>query len=104
MSPAGSSWPTSNVDSMMVLRARRGGTGSKYVTFRGGLRRTIPYLPPPRVSRARDAQPYMVRNDLGGMCIAWTRSGLVFRREKTPAGDHRGFQRWTISIGGSDRP
>src|SRR5260370_33944638 len=28
--------PTSNVDSMMVLRARRGGTGSKYVTLRGG--------------------------------------------------------------------
>ena len=30
--------PTSNVDSMMVLRARRGATGSKYVTLRGGLR------------------------------------------------------------------
>jgi hypothetical protein len=30
------------VDSMIVLRARRGGTGSKYVTFRGGLRRAIP--------------------------------------------------------------
>src|SRR5580693_2002800 len=36
--------PTSNVDSMMVLRARRGGTGSKYVTLRGGLRRAIPFL------------------------------------------------------------
>jgi hypothetical protein len=35
---------------MMVLRARRGGTGSKYVTFRGGLRRAIPY--PPRWSGA----------------------------------------------------
>jgi hypothetical protein len=34
--------PTSKVDSMMVLRARRGRTGSKYVTFRGGLRRAIP--------------------------------------------------------------
>ena len=39
--------PTSNVDSMMVLRARRGGTGSKYVTLRGGLR------PPPPESRVR---------------------------------------------------
>jgi hypothetical protein len=29
---------------MMVLRARRGGTGSKYVTFRGRLRRAIPFL------------------------------------------------------------
>src|SRR5712692_5980763 len=36
--------PTSNVDSMMVLRARRGGTGSKYVTLRGGGRRAIPFL------------------------------------------------------------
>src|SRR5258705_9444943 len=36
--------PTPNVDSMMVLRARRGGTGSKYVTLRGGLRRDIPFL------------------------------------------------------------
>src|ERR1700730_4679220 len=36
--------PTSNVDSMIVLRARRAGTGSKYVTFRGGLRRAIPFL------------------------------------------------------------
>src|SRR5258705_3371466 len=36
--------PTSNVDSMIVLRARRGGTGSKYVTLRGGLRRGIPFL------------------------------------------------------------
>src|SRR5215470_20439767 len=51
-------WPTSNVDSMMVLRARRGGTGSKYVTFRGGLRRAIPYPPPRQVKRgAQDAQP-----------------------------------------------
>jgi hypothetical protein len=33
--------PTSNVDSMTVLRARRGGTGSKYVTLRGGRRRII---------------------------------------------------------------
>ena len=29
---------------MMVLRARRGGTFSKYVTLRGGLRRAIPFL------------------------------------------------------------
>jgi hypothetical protein len=29
---------------MMVLRARRGATGSKYVTVRGGLRRAIPFL------------------------------------------------------------
>src|ERR1700730_1482971 len=36
--------PTSNVDSMMVLRARRGGTGSKYVTWRGGRRRALPLL------------------------------------------------------------
>ena len=36
--------PTSNVDSMMVLRARRGGTGSKYLTLRGGVRRAIPFL------------------------------------------------------------
>ena len=28
----------------MVLRARRGGTGSKYVTLRGGVRRAIPFL------------------------------------------------------------
>ena len=34
---------TSN--SMMVLRARRGGTGSKYVTLRGGLRRAISVPP-----------------------------------------------------------
>jgi hypothetical protein len=36
--------PTLKVDSMMVLRARRGGTGSTYVTLRGGLRRAIPVL------------------------------------------------------------
>src|ERR1700716_3391245 len=51
--------PTSNVDSMVVLRARRGGagpkkggfrggrggTGSKWVTFRGGMRGgAIPFL------------------------------------------------------------
>jgi hypothetical protein len=36
--------PTSNVDSMMVLRSRRGGTGSKYETLRGGVRRAIPFL------------------------------------------------------------
>jgi hypothetical protein len=30
--------PTPKVDSMMVLRARRGRTGSKYVTLRGGRR------------------------------------------------------------------
>jgi hypothetical protein len=30
------------VDSITVLRAGRGGTGSKYATFRGGLRRAIP--------------------------------------------------------------
>jgi hypothetical protein len=30
--------PTPKVDSMMVLRARRGWTGSKYVTLRGGRR------------------------------------------------------------------
>jgi hypothetical protein len=53
---AGSSWPqstrsaqrkrrpTSKVDSMTVLRGRLGGTGSKYVTLQGGLRRTIPFL------------------------------------------------------------
>ncbi len=29
---------------MTVLRGRRGGTGSKYVTLRGGLRRAIPFL------------------------------------------------------------
>ena len=29
---------------MIVLRARRGGTGSKKVTFRGGLRRVYRYL------------------------------------------------------------
>jgi hypothetical protein len=29
---------------MMVLRASRGGTGAKYVTLRGGLRRVIPFL------------------------------------------------------------
>jgi hypothetical protein len=33
--------PTSNVDSMIVLRARRGAAGSKYVTLRGGLRRAF---------------------------------------------------------------
>jgi len=37
--------PTSNVDSMMVLRARRGAIGSKYMTFRVGLPRAIPYPP-----------------------------------------------------------
>src|SRR5208283_1909032 len=36
--------PTSNVDSMIVLRDRCGGTGSKYVTLRGGVRRAIPFL------------------------------------------------------------
>src|SRR5580704_7082193 len=35
--------PTSNVDSMTVLRGRHGGTGSKYVAFRGR-RRAIPSL------------------------------------------------------------
>jgi hypothetical protein len=29
---------------MTVLRARRGGTGSKHVTLRGGLQRAIPFL------------------------------------------------------------
>jgi hypothetical protein len=29
---------------MMVLGARRGGTGSKHVTLRGGLRRPTPFL------------------------------------------------------------
>src|SRR3979490_3271818 len=29
---------------MMVLRARRGATGSKYVTLRGGRRRALPFL------------------------------------------------------------
>jgi hypothetical protein len=33
--------PTSNVDEMTVLRARRGGTGSNQVTLRGGRRRVI---------------------------------------------------------------
>ena len=32
------------------LRVRRGRTGSKYVTFRGGLRRAIPY---PSLGQAR---------------------------------------------------
>jgi hypothetical protein len=37
--------PTSNVDSMTVLRARRGGTGSmNQVTLRGRLRLAIPFL------------------------------------------------------------
>jgi hypothetical protein len=36
--------PTSNVDSIMVLRARRGGTGAKYLTLRGGRLRAIPDL------------------------------------------------------------
>jgi uncharacterized protein (DUF2235 family) len=36
--------PTSKVDSTTVLRARRGATGSKYVTFRGGLQRALPIL------------------------------------------------------------
>src|ERR1700730_18733957 len=36
--------PTPKVDSMTVLRARRGRTGSKYVTLRGGRRRSIPFL------------------------------------------------------------
>src|ERR1700732_3210333 len=36
--------PTSNVDSMIVLRARRGGTGSKKETLGGGRRRVIPVL------------------------------------------------------------
>ncbi len=31
-------------NSMIVLRASRGATGSKYVTFRGGMRRAIPFL------------------------------------------------------------
>jgi hypothetical protein len=29
---------------IIVLRARRGGTGSKWVTFRGGVRRAIPFF------------------------------------------------------------
>ena len=29
---------------MIVLRPRRGATGSKYLTFRGGVRRPIPIL------------------------------------------------------------
>ena len=31
-------------NSIMVLRARRGGAGSKYLTLRGGVRRAIPFL------------------------------------------------------------
>ena len=47
-----------------------GGTGSKYVTLRGRLRRAIPY-PPPRVEcGAHDVQPYMGRNGPAGMRIA----------------------------------
>jgi hypothetical protein len=41
-SRSGGRRPTST--RMMVVGARRGGTGSKYVTFRGGLRRAIPFL------------------------------------------------------------
>ena len=48
--------PTSNVDSMMVLRARRGRTGSKYVTLRGGRRRAIPFLLVRSGGCARDAR------------------------------------------------
>src|SRR5271169_14934 len=36
--------PTSKVDSITVLRGRRGGTGSNQVTLWGGLRRAIPFL------------------------------------------------------------
>src|SRR3984893_5934682 len=36
--------PTLNVESMIVLRARDGGTGSRDVTLRGGVRRVIPFL------------------------------------------------------------
>jgi len=36
--------PTSNVDSMMVLRARRGSTGFEIRDFAGGLRQAIPFL------------------------------------------------------------
>jgi hypothetical protein len=36
--------PTSKVESMTVLRARRGGTSWKWATLRGGVRRAIPFL------------------------------------------------------------
>ena len=54
-----------------VLRARRGGTGSKYVTFRGGLRRAISVSSSGQ--RGTGSLPYMVRNGRVGGCIAWRR-------------------------------
>src|ERR1700756_2118974 len=57
--------PTSKVDSITVLRARRGATGSKYLTFRGGVRRGLSIL--------------LVRSDAGhggALFYADERSGL----------------------------
>jgi len=61
----------SNVDSMIVLRARRGGTGSKYVTFRGGLRRAIPFRLVRSECDARDPLFYAdKRSCLHAYCLA----------------------------------
>jgi hypothetical protein len=48
-------WPLILID---LMRARRGGTGSKWATLRGGVRRTIPF--PRRRVRCGDPQLYLV--------------------------------------------
>jgi hypothetical protein len=66
--------PTSNVGSMMVLGARRGRTGSKSVTFRGGLRRAIPFV---LVKSACGARGPLFYADKRSCCIriAWRKAG-----------------------------
>jgi hypothetical protein len=69
--------PTPKVDSMMVLRARRGRTGSKYVTLRGGRRRAIPFLLVRSGWCARSWNFYADKrkNGLACLCIAWREGG-----------------------------
>jgi hypothetical protein len=93
--------PTSNVDSMMVLRVRRGGTGSKYVTPWGGVRRAAIrqlYMGGP-AGRAYCADrlekfPLVQTGRTAAVALsaaAWPHTA-AFRKEKTPAGGGRGFR------------
>jgi hypothetical protein len=52
-----------------VLRAKRGTTGSKYVTFQGGLRRIIPFALYWSAA-IRKMDHYVGRNDPACICRA----------------------------------
>ena len=79
-------------NSMTVFRARRGGTGSKYVTLRGGLRRAIPFL---LVGQTVWGQLYMGENGPARMSIAReTRISLRLRDfDRTSRQPDRAFLR-----------